>query len=162
MKNRAFILLTVVMCVVIGVFSSALAGEKYPSRIISLAPSITESLYLLGEGERIIAVTTYCLRPIEAKKKERIGSVRESNIERIISLRPDLVIATFLTNPRTVEKLRKIGIKVVVFTEPKNYVELCEQFTELAVLVGKEGAAARVITGANTEGLIFLRKRFVG
>ncbi len=151
MNKKMFLILIVFVCLVGGIFSAALASEKYPSRIISLGPSITESLYLLGEGERIIAVTTYCLRPIEAKKKERVGSIRESNVEKIISLRPDLVIATSLTSPRTVEKLRKIGIKVVVFAEPKNYVKLCEQFIELSALVGKEDAAARVLTETNAR-----------
>jgi iron complex transport system substrate-binding protein len=134
---------------VVGIFPLAKASEKYPSRIISLGPSITESLYLLGEEERIIAVTTYCLRPIEARKKEKIGTVRESNVEKIIGFQPDLVIATSLTNPRAVEKLRKTGIKVIIFTEPKNYAQLCEHFTELAALVGKEDTAARILREAN-------------
>ncbi len=151
MIKKVLLFLTVVAYVVVGVFSLALAAEKYPSRIISLGPSITESLYLLGEGERIIAVTTYCLRPIEAGKKEKIGTVRESNVEKIISLQPDLVITTSLTNMRAIAKLRKTGIKVVIFAEPKNYVNLCEQFTELAALVGKEDAATRIITEADTR-----------
>lgn len=151
MKKKAFLFLIAIVFVVVGVFSPALAGEKRPSRIISLGPSITKSLYLLGEGERIIAVTMYCLKTIEARKKEKIGTVRESNVEKIISLRPDLVIATSLTNSRTVEKLRKTGIKVIVFAEPKNYAKLCEQFTKLAALVGKKDAAARILTEANTK-----------
>lgn len=143
--------LIIVAYVVAGIFSPALAGEKYPSRIISLGPSITESLYLLGEGERIIAVTTYCLKPVEAKKKERVGTIRESNVEKIISLRPDLVIATSLTNPRAVEKLRKVGIRVVIFVEPKNYAKLCEQFIELAALVGKKDIGAQILREADTK-----------
>ncbi|MFH1077108.1 MAG: ABC transporter substrate-binding protein [Pseudomonadota bacterium] len=151
MKEKAFLFLIAIVCVVVGVFSLALGEEKYPSRIISLGPSITESLYLLGEGDRIIAVTTYCGRPVDARKKEKIGTIRESNTEKIVSLRPDLVIATSLTNPRTVEKLRKLGFKIVLFAEPKNYAKLCEQFIELATLVGKEDAAAQVLKEANTR-----------
>lgn len=161
MKKKTFLSLIAIVCIVGGIFSPALAGEKYPSRIISLGPSITESLYLLGEGEWIIAVTMYCSRPIEARKKDKIGTIRESNVEKIISLRPDLVIATSLTNPRTVEKLRKTGIKVVVFAEPKNYAKLCEQFTELAALVGKEEDAALVLTEANTR-ISVLREKVRG
>lgn len=151
MIKKALLFLSVVAYVVVGVNSASLADEKYPSRIISLGPSITESLYLLGEGERIIAVTTYCLRPIEARIKEKIGTVRESNVEKIISLQPDLVIATSLTNMRVVTKLRKTGIKVIIFSEPKNYVNLCEQFSELAALVGKKEVAARILKEANTK-----------
>ncbi|MFA4888160.1 MAG: ABC transporter substrate-binding protein [Candidatus Omnitrophota bacterium] len=149
MKAKVF--LFVILFVALLIYAPALAEKRFSSRIISLGPSITESLYLLGEGERIIAVTTYCRRPIEARKKERIGTIRESNVEKIISLRPDLVIATSLTNPRIVEKLRKIGVKVVVFSEPKNFALLCEQFLELAALIGKEEDAARVLKEATTR-----------
>lgn len=161
MKEKVFLFLIAVVYVVGGVFSPALTDEKYHSRIISLGPSITESLYLLGEEERIIAVTTYCSRPIEAREKEKIGTVRESNVEKIISLRPDLVIATSLTNPRVIEKLRKIGVSVVVFAEPKNYDELCEQFSELAVLVGKEGEAAQILREADRR-ISVIRGRVCG
>jgi iron complex transport system substrate-binding protein len=149
MNNNALLLLPVIVSIVTGIFSPASAGEKFPSRIVSLGPSLTESLYLLGEGKRIIAVTTYCLRPVEARQKEKVGTVRQSNTEKIISLHSDLVVATSLTSPRVIEKLRKTGIKVVVFPEPKNYAKLCEQFSELAALLGREEAAARILKEAD-------------
>lgn len=150
-KNSRLLMGRIIIVVFLFTAQLLFAQEGTPKRIISLAPSVTESLYLLGEGERIIAVTTYCLRPIEARKKEKIGTVRESNVEKIISLQPDLVIATSLTSMRTVAKLHKTGIKVIVFAEPKNYAKLCEQFLELAALVGKEENAARILTEVNTR-----------
>lgn len=139
-------------CVVIGVefaFCMCLSAENNAAqRIVSLGPSITESLYLLGEEQQLVGVTTYCSRPAQAKTKEKVGTVRDANVEKIIALQPDLVIATSLTSPKAVEKLRKIGIKVVVFVEPKNYTELREQFTKLAVLVGKEEVADQILSGA--------------
>ncbi|HZT40315.1 MAG TPA: cobalamin-binding protein [Bryobacteraceae bacterium] len=63
-----------------------------PQRIISTAPSITEMLYALGMGPRIVADTVYCNYPPEARTKPKIGSYIAPNIEKIASLKPDLVI----------------------------------------------------------------------
>ncbi|NWF51756.1 MAG: ABC transporter substrate-binding protein [Nitrospirae bacterium] len=120
-------------------------SQGYPQRIISLSPAITEELYLLGAGERIVANTVYCKRPPEAEKKEKIGSAREIDIEGIIALRPDLVIATSLTSPKSVEKLKGLGINVVVFHTARNFSGLCNQFLELAKLIGKEKEAQKIL-----------------
>lgn len=139
-------------CVVVGIafaFCMRLSAENNaPQRIVSLGPSITESLYLLGEEQRLVGVTTYCSRPAQAQTKEKVGTVRDTNVEKIISLQPDLVIATSLISPKAIEKLRKVGIKVVVFAEPKNYAELREQFTKIAILVGREEIAGRILSEA--------------
>lgn len=126
---------------------SALGGyaQNYPQRIISLGPSITEELYLLGSEDKLIANTTYCTKPPEAKKKEKIGTVVEMNVEKIFNLKPDLVLATSLTNPKAKEKLKKLGIKVITFSEPRSFNQICEQFLELAKLGGKEKEAEEII-----------------
>jgi len=67
---------------------------SYPQRIISLGPSLTEELFLLGVQDKIVGVTTYCQRPPEVKAKKKVGTVVEVNVERIMSLKPDLVLAT--------------------------------------------------------------------
>ncbi|MBI4469938.1 MAG: cobalamin-binding protein [Acidobacteria bacterium] len=66
--------------------------NRPPERIISLAPNITEILYELGLGDRVVGVTTYCDHPPEAAQKEKIGDTINPNLERIVSLRPDLVL----------------------------------------------------------------------
>jgi len=119
-----------------------------PKRIISLGPFITEELYLLNVQDRLIANTIYCTRPAYAKKKEKIGTVINVNLERIISLSPDLVLATSLTPTNQVERLKKLGIEVVVFKSPKNFYELCEEFLELGRLVGKEKRAEKIVNKA--------------
>lgn len=63
-----------------------------PRRIISTAPSITEMLYAVGLGDRVVGVTTYCHFPPEARTKPKIGTYTEPNFERIASLKPDLVV----------------------------------------------------------------------
>jgi len=127
-------------------YSSILVGyanQVYPQRIISLGPSLTEELYLLGVEDRLIGCTIYA--PECAKDKEKVGTVIDINLERIIKLKPDLVLATSLTNPKQVERLRKLKIRVVVFSEARSFQELCDQFLKLAKLIGKEKKAKEII-----------------
>jgi iron complex transport system substrate-binding protein len=63
-----------------------------PQRIVSTAPSITEMLYAVGLGDRVVGVTTYCHYPPEARTKPKVGTYIEPSFERIASLRPDLVV----------------------------------------------------------------------
>ena len=64
-----------------------------PQRLISLAPSITEILYFLELGDRVVGVTSFCNYPVEVKKKPRVGTYWEFNLEAILALKPDLVLA---------------------------------------------------------------------
>ncbi|MBU4560996.1 ABC transporter substrate-binding protein [bacterium] len=149
-KNQISKILSFI-CALLLFCSFALTKENYPQRIISLGPGITEELYLLGVENKLIANTVYCERPPEAQKKEKIGTVIKVDLEKIVSLEPDLVIATSLSNPEQVEKLKNLGIKVVTFPATKSFFQLCEQFLELAKLVGEEEKAARIIHQAKKE-----------
>lgn len=123
------------------------AQQDYPQRIISLGPSITEELYLLGVQDRLIGCTVYCERPKEAETKEKIGTVVKVNVEKIVSLKPDLVLATSLTDPKAAEKMRSLGIRVVCFSHTRNFIEICEQFLELGKIVDKKKEAEEIING---------------
>jgi|GEM_PF-162782 len=127
-----------------------------PKRIISLGPALTEQLFLLGAGDRIVGVTIYCRRPKEAKNKRKVGTVVEINVEAILSLKPDLVITTPLTDSRQVARLKDLGIKVVNFSRPANFSQICEQYLELAKIVGREGDAREIInkTKIRTDSII--------
>jgi iron complex transport system substrate-binding protein len=85
-----------------------------PKRIISLAPNITETLFALGLGEKVVGVTRYCDFPEEAMKKEKIGGMIDPNPEKIIALKADLIIG-FRGNPlTTIERLRNLNLPVFV------------------------------------------------
>ncbi len=127
---------------------SIYAQDTFPQRIVSLGPAITEQLFLLGVEDRLIANTIFCNRPPEAEKKEKIGTVIRANIEKIVSLQPDLVLATSLTHLEQKEKLRNLGIKVVGFPRARNFSQICEQFLELAGLVGAEKEATEIVAEA--------------
>ncbi len=121
------------------------AAGLSPRRIISLGPTITEKLYLLGAQDRLVGVTTYCERPPEALAKEKVGNVTQVNIEKIVELKPDLVIATSLTERRAVLGFKRLGIRVIVFNEPGSYGEMNRQFLELGEIVGREREAEGIV-----------------
>ncbi len=104
-------------------------GEKArvlpePKRIVSMAPSLTETLFALGLGNRVVGVTSFCNYPPEAREKEKIGGFTNPNLEKIVSLKPDLVLATLDGNKaEVINKLRELGIAVTV-ANPRNIEEI--------------------------------------
>lgn len=120
-------------------------------RIVSLGPAKTEELYLLGVGDEVVGVTTYCIRPEDAKKKQRIGTVTQMDMEKIIVLRPSIVIATPLSSKRQLEKLKGLGINVINFPLAESFSSICKQFLELGRIVGEENRAEKIILEAQTH-----------
>jgi len=127
------------------------AGQNFSQRIISLSPSITEQLYLLNAQDRLVGCTIYCKRPKEAESKEKVGTVVEVNLEKIVGLKPDLVLATSLTDFKAIKKLKNLGIEVVKFFPPKNFAEICEQFLKLGKIIDKEKKAEEIISKAKDK-----------
>ena len=91
--------------------------EKEPSKIISIAPNITEMLYAIGAGDRLIGRSDYCDYPEEALNVESIGSIMTPDLEKIISLEPDIVIVSTHFLDETEKQLSDLGIKVIVLYE---------------------------------------------
>jgi cobalamin transport system substrate-binding protein len=88
-----------------------------PQRIISLAPSITETIYALGLGERLVGDTDYCDYPPEARDKPHVGSLLSPSLEKIVSLKPDLVLGDAESNRRqTADQLERLGIPLYGLT----------------------------------------------
>jgi iron complex transport system substrate-binding protein len=125
--------------------------DSQPQRIISLGPSLTKGLYLLGVQDKLIANTIYCIEPEDARRKEKIGTVVKTNVDKVLALKPDLVLATSLLDPKEKEKLTSLGIRVVSFSTPKNFDAICGQFLELGLLVGKEDKARKIVEDAKDE-----------
>ena len=88
---------------------------KQPSRIVSLSPSLTEILFAVGAGDRVKGVTSYCNYPEEATMREQVGGFSEKtiSIEKIVSLKPDLVFVDNSRHGSITENLERYGIPVV-------------------------------------------------
>jgi iron complex transport system substrate-binding protein len=123
----------------------------FPQRIVSLGPINTENVFLLGAGDRLVADTSYCVHPAAARDKVKIGSVMQLNIEQILGLQPDLILATGLTSPQQVAQLAASGVRVVHFSQPSNFTAICDQFLEMGKLLGLETRAHEIIAEAQKE-----------
>jgi iron complex transport system substrate-binding protein len=105
---------------------------KHPQRIISLAPNITETLYLLGAQDRLIGNTIQCTWPEDSKRKPKIGELLNPNYEMILAAKPDLVIASTAGNDRNaVLKLAGLGVPVYV-AAPRNVDMIFQSVQDIA------------------------------
>ena len=117
-----------------------------PTRIIALAPSITEIIYDLGQEKRIVGVTQYSTYPLEAGSLPRVGSYVRLDIEKIVALKPDLCLATKDGNPKhIVDKIVSLGIPVYV-VNPRNLQQIMDTITRLGSLLHAEQAAADLVS----------------
>jgi ABC-type hemin transport system substrate-binding protein len=106
-----------------------------PERIVSLVPSLTEALFALGLGERVVGVTDWCVHPAEAVANlPKVGGTKDTDTDAVIGLTPDLVLANHEENTRrSVDRLRAAGLSVWV-TYPRSVREGAELLAEIADL----------------------------
>jgi iron complex transport system substrate-binding protein len=118
----------------------ALAAEAWGMRIVSLAPSVTETLFALGAGGDVVGVSTYCDYPPEAAKVDKVGTFLAPSAEVILAKRPDLVIAVpSPANRGPVEALERIGLKVLV-VDPETLDGIRRTIETIAAAVGRAEA----------------------
>jgi iron complex transport system substrate-binding protein len=115
-----------------------------PERIVSIAPSNTEILFTLGLGQRVVAVDQYSDYPPEAKEKEQLGSYVEPNIEQIVAVAPDLVLATGVHEQSVVPKLEDLRLTVAV-VDPQDLEEVFDGILLVGQLTGQDGRAADLV-----------------
>jgi ABC-type Fe3+-hydroxamate transport system substrate-binding protein len=136
--------LFVLCCAMLWFPGSLAALEPSPQRIISLAPSITREIYDLGAQDMLIGVTLY--RPDEAQSKEIVGTLTKLNFEKIFSLMPDLILASKDSNTKTdIEKLKALGLNVVVFEGCISLSGIFDEFERLGSLLGKKPEADEIL-----------------
>ncbi len=123
-----------------------MSGAPAPRRIVSLVPSLTEALFALGLGERVVGVTNWCIHPAEAVARvSKVGGTKDTDVPAVVALAPDLVIANQEENTRrTVAALRAAGLRVWL-TYPRSVREGAALLRELADLGATPEARARVV-----------------
>lgn len=125
-------------------------GGGYPDRIVSLSPAITEILYELGLGDRVIGVTDYCNFPEEAKEKSRVGGFLNTNYEAVILLKPDLVIMPVDYGPEIKDVLDKTGIKYIT-VNTFAIEDILNSIKEIGQRCGRDMRAEQVVSGISAE-----------
>ena len=137
--------------------------RKPIQRVISLAPSLTESIYAVGGGDKLVGVTTYCNYPEVAKTVEKVGDTQTPNIERIVALKPDMVfVSTASQLEAFMRTLDQQGIAVYVM-DAKSIGEVFDDLRTLGGLLGTEGTASALIEGLDerVKGVISKEPRRV-
>lgn len=157
MRNRV-LLAAVILAVFGGSFvARAMLGNGGPEeppggkveRIVSMAPSITETLYALGLGDRVVGVTDYCRYPPEAQEVAKVGGYHNTNFEAVVALEPDLVVL-LSGDERCLSALHKLGIRTLVVCH--NDVEgILNSFLQIGRVGGPEADARRMITDIRTR-----------
>ena len=119
---------------IIDITETAVTIPQEPQRIISIAPSNTEILFALGLEDKIVGITNYCNFPEETKNIEKIGETFPLNLEKIVSLKPDLILA-YAGQLNEIPRLRELGLKVIVI-EPLNLQETLKSIQMVATVGG--------------------------
>lgn len=161
------------LCIFLAIYSSFIYAEtsviddishkitlKTPAkRIISLSPGLTELIFSAGGGEYIKGVVSYSNFPAAAKNIPQIGSYNSIDIEKIVALNPDLIVAWKSGNPPLqISKLKKLGLNVYT-SETRNFNDIPSTILRLGVLMNTDSTAKRSATDFN-ERLNELTKRY--
>ncbi|MEY8875795.1 MAG: ABC transporter substrate-binding protein [Leptothrix sp. (in: b-proteobacteria)] len=118
---------------------TAVAPVAAPQRIVSLMPSLTESVCALGACDRLVGVDRYSNWPASIARLPRLGGLEDAQVEAIVALKPDLVLAP--RSSRAIGRLESLGLRVVTL-EPVDQAELRASLDTLSALLGLPGAGA--------------------
>jgi iron complex transport system substrate-binding protein len=116
---------------------------RYPSRIVCLTEETTETLYLLGQGDRIVGVSGYTVRPPEARQKPKVSAFINAKFDKIQSLNPDLVLAFSDLQADLAAELVRRGIAVVTFNQ-RTVAEILQMIRMLGGLIGCQSSAEQL------------------
>jgi len=128
-------------------------------RIATLSPGATELMFAAGGGDQVVAVVTFSDYPPEAQEIESLGSLTRLDMEKLISLQPDLVVAWVTGNPaEQMERLEALGLKVF-YLEPRRFDDVVSSLIRLAHLSGTDEVGQKVAQ-AFEDGISALQQRY--
>jgi iron complex transport system substrate-binding protein len=129
----------------------------FPERIVCLTEETTETLYLIGEGERVVGISGYTVRPPEARQKPKVSSFLHARYEKIATLEPDLILAFSDLQSEITSELVKRGYPVFTFNQ-RSVGEILQMIRVLGGIVGAP-EKAHALAGALEGGLDQIRAR---
>jgi len=119
--------------------------DSIPQRIVSLAPSNTEILFALGLGDRVAGVTEFCDYPEAARAKPKVGGFSTVDIERVVALEPDLILASSVHEVKVIPVLENVGLTVVALA-PKTVDGVLASIILVGEVTGRSREAIRLVT----------------
>ncbi|NBC84084.1 MAG: ABC transporter substrate-binding protein [Bacteroidetes bacterium] len=135
---------------IILVFIAIPLNAQQGQRIVSLAPSLTKSIVLLNKSDNLVGRTSFCQFP-SRDEVPVVATAVDVNLEKVFSLKPDLVITSSLTHPETIEHLEKLGVTVRSYPYPTSYDNLCEQLIDMGELLGQKELAKKIVARSKNQ-----------
>src|SRR5688572_14471400 len=133
---------------------------SYPNRIVCLTEETTETLYLLGEGDRVVGISGYTVRPPEARQKPKISSFLHARYEKIEALQPDLILAFSDLQAEITNELVRRGYSVFTFNQ-RSVAEILQMIRVLGGIIGV-AAKADALIAEFESGLEAIRSSAAG
>lgn len=130
---------------VIDSYNREVTIDKEPQRIISIAPNITETIFVLGKGDKMVGRTDYCDFPTEASKIASVGKLTDPSLEKIVELKPDVVIASTHFKKEVITKLEELNIKVLVLYGQESFDGVYETIAKVAQVLNAKEAGDKII-----------------
>jgi len=155
--GAALLLCTVALT--IGPKITRLLAAETPRRVISIIPATTEMLFAMGAGERVVGVGSYDHYPPEAERLPRVGALLDPNVERLLTLKPDLVVL-YDTQTELKQQLERAGIPFFSYTH-RGVPDISETIRSLGARVGLERSANALADGIDRQ-LEEIRRRVAG
>lgn len=118
---------------------------KEPMKVVSLSPNITEIIYALDRGDRLVGRTAFCDYPQEAQNVTVVGDFIEWNFETILSLEPDVVFASSLNTEENEKKLKELGVQIVFLTQTESFESVYETIGMIGKVLNAEEKADDII-----------------
>lgn len=132
-------------------YGNTVTLQKPAQRIVSMSPHVTELLFAAGGGEHIVGAVSYSDYPEGAKRIPHIGDNRQIDMERVVALRPDLIVVWLHgSSQRQLEQLKNLGIPMF-YSEPKRLTDIPESVATLGKLLGTETVARGAADGLRKE-----------
>jgi iron complex transport system substrate-binding protein len=136
-----------------------LAGSRAPQRIVSLIPAVTEMLFALGAGDRVIAVSSFDTYPPEVQKLQRVGALLDPDLERILSLRPDLVVV-YGTQMELREQLERAGVPMFIYSHA-GLADVTTTISTLGERIDASEKAAKLVQAIERR-ILSVKQRTIG
>ena len=117
----------------------------HPQRVVSLSPAVTEIIFALGAQDLLVGRTDFCSYPPQAASLPSIGGISNLNIEKILSLNPDLVISGSMVGKKVTDQMDAMGTPMVCVIEKPRFEALYDNIVAIGLLVGKEHEADSLV-----------------
>lgn len=115
--------------------------DSVPARIISLSPAITEMVFMLDDGNKLVGISDFCHYPEATDTMHRVGGMQNINVESLVALNPDVVLIGSIVTKQDMEKMECAGLKVVVIREETKLEGLCDALSVIGQLLDKNELA---------------------